>query len=90
MAKKWDNEELFRVCVVEGKTRSIFVTAMISNDDPRVDIRAYYLDDDEKWAPTSKGVRIHAEMIPDLIKSLQSALDAVDKKVTPKKKGKKK
>ncbi len=90
MAKKWDNDELFRACVVEGKSRSTFVTAMISNDDPHVDVRAYYLNDDDEWAPTSKGVRIHAEMVPELLKQLQLALDAVDKKVTVKAKKKKK
>lgn len=90
MAKKWDNNELFRTTVVEGKNRNIMVTAMISNNEPRVDIRAYYLDDDDKWAPTQKGVRIHAEMIPDLITALQEALDKVDAELAPKKKGKKK
>ena len=90
MAKKWDNKELFRAVVVEGKARSVFVTAMISNDDPHIDVRNYYLDDDDNWAPTQKGVRIHAEMVPELLKQLQLALDAVDKEVAVKPKSKKK
>ena len=87
MAKKWDNNELFRTVVVEGKNRSIFVTAMISDNEPRVDVRAHYLDEDDNWAPTQKGVRLHAEMVPGLITALQEALDKVDEELAPKKKG---
>jgi len=39
------------------------------------DIRRYYTNDDDKVMPTQKGIRINAELIPELIKMLAGMLE---------------
>ena len=51
---------------------------------PFVDIRQYYLDDDENiWKPTPKGVTPSPELLPELIGALERLKDdvAIEEKV---------
>ena len=41
-----------------------------------LDIREHYLNDDDEWQPTSKGMRIKEDLVPDFIDWLKGELDA--------------
>lgn len=88
MAGKWDNKEVYRKVLSENKRGQTLVIGMVSNGDPKLDIRNYYYDDDDELQP-GKGIRVHAEFGPDLMKLVQGALDAVDKEVEVRPKSKK-
>lgn len=41
----------------------------------RVDLRTFYLNEDEEWRPTKKGINLPFTLLPELKKALQ-ALEA--------------
>ena len=47
--------------------------------EPYIDLRQYWQPPDTEWTPTRKGVRLHGEMLPELIAALQKADKALDK-----------
>jgi len=52
-------------------TESVRVSKSIDKNGAEVyDIRRWYINDDDEWAPTKKGVSIKAEMMADVIKLL--------------------
>ena len=75
------DRSVYEGVVQKGNTLRIHVAGMIVKEQPYLDIRTYYLTDDDEWAPTKKGVRVHAEMGPDLLTYVQEALEAIDEEV---------
>ena len=81
MTKVKGDRSVYEGVIQKGKTLRIHVTGMIVKEQPYLDVRTYYLTDDDEWAPTKKGVRIHAEMGPDLLTYVREALEAIDEEV---------
>ena len=68
--------------IPKGKTQAIFIRGIIAKGEPYLDIRTYYRDDDDEWAPTKKGVRLHAEFGDDLVAAVKAALEEIDNEVS--------
>lgn len=49
--------------------------------EPFVDLRNYWMPNEQPsdWAPTKKGVRLHAEALPALIEAFKAADKAIEK-----------
>jgi hypothetical protein len=57
-----------------GAGNSIFVTINdLGNDKVAVDVRRWYVGDDEEWHPTSKGISISTLHLDAIIEALQEA-----------------
>ena len=41
-----------------------------------LDIREHYLNDDDEWQPTGKGLRIKESLVPEFVEWLKGELDA--------------
>ena len=81
MAKPLQDQELAPHMIEKGPTSRILTRGLISKGKPYVDIRTQYLDDDEEWQFTQKGVRLHAEMVPELLEQVKASLEEVDEEV---------
>lgn len=72
MAKPKDVELIARE-ISRGRSSKIVTRGLVSKGEPYIDLRTYYLDDNDEWQPTKKGIRLHAEALPELIEQLQAS-----------------
>lgn len=77
MAKSQDRE-LTPHTLEKGRTSRLLTRGLVSKDQPYIDIRTQYLDDSDEWQFTQKGVRLHAEMVPELLEQIKASLDEID------------
>ncbi len=79
MAYNADNEIREELAQIQKNNRGEYVIATkITNKTSgsvSVDIRQYYTNDAGEVMPTSKGVRINAELLSDLLNGLVKALE---------------
>ncbi len=61
-----NTQEMMRVSIEEFKNKKY------------LDIRTYYLNDENEWKPTKKGVTVSLELIPELSKLIQKAEQEID------------
>lgn len=80
MAYNADNEVKDVLAEIQKNNRGDFVIASkITNKNTgsvSVDIRQYYTNDADEVKPTSKGIRINTELLPELLAGLVKALEA--------------
>lgn len=80
MAYNADNEIREELAQIQKNNRGEFVIATkITNKTSgsvSVDIRQYYTNEADEVKPTSKGIRINAELLNDLLSGLVCALEA--------------
>jgi hypothetical protein len=80
MAYNADNEIREELAQVQKNSRGEYVIATkITNKTSgsvSVDIRQYYTNEVDEVKPTSKGIRINAELLPELLNGLVRALEA--------------
>ncbi len=63
----------------KGQDGRIVVKVGTSPGNPYVDIRLYWLPDGETdYLPTKKGVRFHAEFLPQMLELLTAASDELE------------
>ena len=86
---KIEEKSLTGHVIPKGRSSQILIRGLIAKNEPYLDIRTQYLDDDDEWQFTQKGVRIHAEMIPDLLTHIKASLEEIDSEFKPKGKEKK-
>ena len=81
MARSYDTtnqkEEMLKELWTNTRGDSVRVKSVTNtvSGDVSVDIRRYYTDDNDEVKPTSKGIRLNTELIPDLIEVLASLLE---------------
>ena len=80
MAYNADNEIREELAQIQKNNRGEYVIATkITNKTSgavSVDIRQYYTNEADELKPTSKGIRINTELLPDLLNGLVRALEA--------------
>lgn len=80
MAYNANNEIREELAQIQKNNRGEYVIATkITNKTSgavSVDIRQYFTNDADEVTPTSKGIRINAELLPDLLNGLVRALEA--------------
>lgn len=80
MAYNADNEIREELAQIQKNSRGEYVIATkITNKTSgvvSVDIRQYYTDEADEVKPTSKGIRINAELLNELLNGLAGALEA--------------
>lgn len=59
----------------KNKSEKIRLSLSEFNGKPRVDLRIWYLNDSNEYAPSKKGVSLSTELVPGLIKALQQTLE---------------
>lgn len=79
MAYNADNEIREELAQIQKNSRGEYVIATkITNKTSglvSVDIRQYYTNEADEVKPTSKGIRINAELLTDLVNGLVKALE---------------
>lgn len=79
MAYSADNETKEELVKIQKNNRGDFIVASkITNKNTgavSIDIRQNYTDDDGELRLTRKGVRLNAELLPDLVRGLVRALE---------------
>lgn len=75
MADFWDSEELIAE-VPKGRDQ-IHVKAVTKKGKAYVDVRVFYLNDIDEWAPTSKGVTIPVDKAEDITNAIRIAFEKV-------------
>lgn len=79
MAYSADNETKEELVKIQKNNRGDFIVASkITNKNTgavSIDIRQNYTDDEGELRLTRKGVRLNAELLPDLVKGLVRALE---------------
>lgn len=78
---KVEEKSLTGHVIPKGRSSQVLIRGLISKGEPYLDIRIQYLDDDDEWQFTQKGVRLHAEMVPDLLTHIKASLDEIDDEV---------
>ncbi len=63
----------------KNRTEKIKVSLSEFKGKKLVDIRIWYLNDDNEYAPSKKGVAISLELLPQLIEALQQTADKSSK-----------
>ena len=48
-----------------------------------LDIREHYLNDEDEWQPTGKGLRIKEDLVPEFIEWIKGELDAAQEEPEP-------
>lgn len=80
MAYNADNEIREELVNIQKNNRGDYIIASKitnkNNGNVSVDIRNFYTNDEDEVRPTSKGVRINSEMLPELLGGLIKALEA--------------
>lgn len=80
MAYNADNEIREELAQIQKNNRGEYVIATkITNKTSgavSVDIRQYYTNEADEVKPTSKGIRINTELLPELLNGLVKALEA--------------
>lgn len=80
MAYNANNEIREELAQIQKNNRGEYViAAKITNKTSgavSVDIRQYFTNEADEVTPTSKGIRINAELLPDLLNGLVRALEA--------------
>lgn len=80
MAYNANNEIREELAQIQKNNRGDYVIATkITNKTSgavSVDIRQYFTNDADEVTPTSKGIRINAELLPELLNGLVRALEA--------------
>lgn len=80
MAYNANNEIREELAQIQKNNRGEYViAAKITNKTSgavSVDIRQYFTNEADEITPTSKGIRINAELLPDLLNGLVRALEA--------------
>lgn len=80
MAKPKDVELTARE-ISKGRSSKLVIRGLVSKGEAYIDIRTYYLDDSDEWQPTKKGVRLHAESLPELIENLKASDEEITEAV---------
>lgn len=82
MAYNADNEVKEELAVVRKNNRGdhIVVQKVTSktSGSVSVDVRNYYTNDDEQLLPTSKGIRINSEVLPEVLQGVLQVLDVTE------------
>ena len=80
MAYNANNEIREELAQIQKNNRGEYViAAKITNKTSgavSVDIRQYFTNEADEITPTSRGIRINAELLPDLLNGLVRALEA--------------
>lgn len=82
MAYNADNEVKEELAVVRKNSRGdhIVVQKVTSktSGSVSVDVRNYYTNDDDQLLPTSKGIRINSEVLPEVLQGVLQVLDVTE------------
>lgn len=74
---KTEDKDLEIKSIDKGYGKSIKVKIAYWKDNAYIDIREYYLSEDDEALPTKKGVRFPVDMIDEILEGLQDAKDKV-------------
>lgn len=64
--------------ISKGQSSKLVIRGIVSKGEAYIDIRTHFINDDEEWLPTKKGIRLHAEALPELIEDLQASQEEID------------
>lgn len=66
------------ISIDKGADKAIKIKLTYWKDSPYIDIREYYLGEEDEYMPTKKGIRFSSDMIVDIISGLQEARHSID------------
>lgn len=70
----WDSEEV--LAEVEKGDERIFVKRVSKGSRTYIDVRTFWLDDDDEWKPSKKGIAIPIELAEEIAEAIhQGARD---------------
>ena len=64
----WDSEEL--LAELDKGSEKIIVKKVTKGNRTYVDVRTFWLDDDEEWRPSKKGIAIPVELAKEVAEAV--------------------
>lgn len=69
----WDSEQV--LAEVDKGTEKIFVKRVTKSGRSYIDVRTFWLGDDDEWKPSKKGIAIPLELANDVAEAIKAGLD---------------
>lgn len=69
----WDREEV--LAELDKGEEKIFVKRVSKGSKSYIDVRTFWLDDDDEWKPSKKGIAIPIDLASEVAEAIQKGLD---------------
>jgi len=69
----WDSETV--LAEIDKGEEKIFVKKVTKGNRSYIDVRTFWLDEDDEWKPSKKGIAIPLELAGEVVEAIQKGLE---------------